>query len=27
LKNKADMETVRRGLRAQAASRAEKFGY
>ena len=27
LKNEADMETVRRGLRAQAASRAEKFGY
>jgi len=27
LKNEADMETVRRGLRAQAASKAEKFGY
>ena len=27
LKNEADVETVRRGLRAHAASRAEKFGY
>ena len=27
LKNEADMETVRRGLRARAASKAEKFGY
>ena len=27
LKNEADMETIRRGLRAKAADKADKFGY